>query len=440
MSDILIPVPSGIGSRTVGIDNLVNLVNQFGVDNTGTVNDNSARLSSALITLTQEGLGGFIPSPGGNQPAVTKIANTVVVGNGGASPSTYQGPIFVGAGWPSWYAMVPETPFQQGYATLQWTGAAGGTMFEILGPLMGWGLSNLQFYAGSANQAGCGVKLLSASTGRGENLGFYGFTGQAHTGGGGALWEDVNSSAPGPSYNSMHNCWKNLYFYVPTQSTGIAIGPTNGLSSIGNVCYEHFEDVGFNVGAAGTAGSPTTCLWLSQCDTCYFDKFHYAGNPPWDGSTLISVMWYVFSGSGWPDNCVLFEHDFNPHSNNNGFSVPNAFAVGAKNLVTAPGHANGIPYPAFGVSNIVWDDPMIVFPQSAFSQPGVPSSTTALANPTPVNMVVIVTGGTVSAIAVNGTATGVSLASGASATFVLKPGQTITLTYSVAPTWYWYPL
>jgi hypothetical protein len=64
--------------------------------------------------------------------------------------------------------------------------------------------------------------------------------------------------------------------------------------------------------------------------------------------------------------------------------------------------------------------------------PAVPSSGSAVTNPVFNNVMVTVTGGTVSNIAVNGTAQG--LTSGA---FFLGPGMSITPTYSVAPTWKW---
>lgn len=68
-------------------------------------------------------------------------------------------------------------------------------------------------------------------------------------------------------------------------------------------------------------------------------------------------------------------------------------------------------------------------PQSA---PTIPASGTALTNPFPFDTTVYVAGGTVTAIAVGGTATG--LASGA---VFVPAGETITLTYSAAPTWVW---
>ena len=67
------------------------------------------------------------------------------------------------------------------------------------------------------------------------------------------------------------------------------------------------------------------------------------------------------------------------------------------------------------------------------TQPSVPASTTAQTNSTGVDCTVFVTGGTVSAIAIGGTSTG--LTSGA---FRVPAGQTITLTYSSAPTWQWF--
>jgi hypothetical protein len=62
-------------------------------------------------------------------------------------------------------------------------------------------------------------------------------------------------------------------------------------------------------------------------------------------------------------------------------------------------------------------------------QPAVPATTVPLVNTSGVNETITVAGGTVTAIAINGTATGVT-----SGTFVVPPGGTITLTYTVAPT------
>lgn len=70
---------------------------------------------------------------------------------------------------------------------------------------------------------------------------------------------------------------------------------------------------------------------------------------------------------------------------------------------------------------------------SAVTQPAIPLSGTAVTNATARDCTVFVNGGTVTAVAIGGTATG-QVAGG----FRVPAGQTITLTYSVAPTWTWF--
>ncbi len=72
---------------------------------------------------------------------------------------------------------------------------------------------------------------------------------------------------------------------------------------------------------------------------------------------------------------------------------------------------------------------------STVQTPAVPSSGTALTNITYARCAVYLTGGTVTEIAINGTATGLT-----SGMVLLAPGDTITLTYSAAPTWVWLAL
>ena len=69
-------------------------------------------------------------------------------------------------------------------------------------------------------------------------------------------------------------------------------------------------------------------------------------------------------------------------------------------------------------------------PQTA---PAIPASGTAYTNPFPFDCAVYITGGTVTAVAIGGTATGLT-----SGQFFVPAGETITLTYSAAPTWTWF--
>ena len=72
-------------------------------------------------------------------------------------------------------------------------------------------------------------------------------------------------------------------------------------------------------------------------------------------------------------------------------------------------------------------------PTGAQTPPAVPASTTPLTNPFGFDCIVHIAGGTVSAIAIGGTSTGLT-----GGTVRVGAGQTITLTYTVAPTWTWF--
>jgi hypothetical protein len=69
---------------------------------------------------------------------------------------------------------------------------------------------------------------------------------------------------------------------------------------------------------------------------------------------------------------------------------------------------------------------------AAFTTPSVPASGTAAANTSPLPATVVVTGGTVSNVVVNGVSVGAG-----DGTYTVPAGQGITLTYSAAPTWAW---
>jgi hypothetical protein len=69
---------------------------------------------------------------------------------------------------------------------------------------------------------------------------------------------------------------------------------------------------------------------------------------------------------------------------------------------------------------------------AGFTTPAVAASTTPVTNTSPLPATVVITGGTVSAVTVNG----VSAGSG-DGTYTVPPGQAIAVTYSAAPTWTW---
>jgi len=90
----------------------------------------------------------------------------------------------------------------------------------------------------------------------------------------------------------------------------------------------------------------------------------------------------------------------------------------------------GISYTAVSgdrISNVTSFNP--TGPQSA---PSVPTSTTPKTNPFPFDCTVYLSGGSVSAVAIGGTTIGTGVGG-----IRLAAGQTITLTYSSAPSWVW---
>lgn len=75
------------------------------------------------------------------------------------------------------------------------------------------------------------------------------------------------------------------------------------------------------------------------------------------------------------------------------------------------------------------------FPSGIQTTPTVPATTVAFTNPYPLAMTVILTGGTISAISVNGSSTTLTTTP---ATVRVPLGGTITLTYTSAPSWRWF--
>ena len=79
-------------------------------------------------------------------------------------------------------------------------------------------------------------------------------------------------------------------------------------------------------------------------------------------------------------------------------------------------------------------------PRGAVVAPGIPGTTTPLVNPfwRHANVYITSGGAAVSAIAVDGVATGLTLGTSGSVTVRVPSGASVTLTYaSTAPTWVW---
>lgn len=177
-----------------------------------------------------------------------------------------------------------------------------------------------------------------------------------------------------------------------------------------------------NTITSATAGNGISLERVTGIET--FDKIDIINNTCYGGKYCIDVAYtsYVnIIGNRIYDavrGLVL-------HVSNNSYTVDrNIFSNCATPLVNNMSENN----------NIITDNKGYN-PVGVITAPGVPPSNTAQTNMHAYPCRIAVAGGTVSNIAINGTATG--LTSGA---FVLQPAESITLTYTVAPTWVWWGL
>lgn len=102
----------------------------------------------------------------------------------------------------------------------------------------------------------------------------------------------------------------------------------------------------------------------------------------------------------------------------------------AGTAVPAPGAVVASPIPTLATA------PPVPHTGLLPNQPAVVGTTGTLTNPYMVKVAVYITGGAVSVIAQNGT----TIFTATEHTVVLAVGDTISLTYSSAPTWKWFGL
>lgn len=78
------------------------------------------------------------------------------------------------------------------------------------------------------------------------------------------------------------------------------------------------------------------------------------------------------------------------------------------------------------------DVPSFAWPGGSVATPSVPATTVAVQNTNPGPVQVVITAGTMTAVIING----VTVGAGAG-TYTVPPAGTISMTFSVAPTWAW---
>lgn len=117
---------------------------------------------------------------------------------------------------------------------------------------------------------------------------------------------------------------------------------------------------------------------------------------------------------------------------------------GGNNIVAnciCTGNVNATPYQLGTATDWITRQNIGINPVGAFgagtnpSNPAVPATTVTVTNTYGYDVLVCITGGTVTAVKINTVATGLIAGS-----FVLGPAETISITFSVAPTWQWFGL
>jgi hypothetical protein len=222
---------------------------------------------------------------------------------------------------------------------------------------------------------------------------------------------------------------------TPT-STGPAVliesGPNGSPSQI-NIANGIFETA--SIGTSITAGTEITLVGcrfetnatsgvsISGGDTTVLNACSFNAN----GQTAGTNYDLIYSGSG------------NLYITNCSFITPTGVSSGQVTAAinVTSGHVQCI-------NNIILNTAFAGLPQviranlgynpvGVLGPPAIPATTVAFVNPYHVDCMVHVTGGTVTVVAIGGSATGLT-----AGTFRVPATSTITLTYSVAPTWKWF--
>lgn len=429
----------------------VDIVAEFGVDNTGTTADNSTAINNALQTAATEGFDLYIPPQANGNAAVVLIQNPIVMGNGTTTTaSTYRGVKLLGVGHSGAGNVVMATnPYTDRYGSvvIRWNGAANVTaMAEVLGPIQGWGFQHLTFDGGSSNYPNRALLVQAGSFG--ETIDITGINVRCllHEVG---LAATIGGSSNGVG-NSMYNYYRNLWWKGPGDGAGPLFTTTgavqnggnanvgivhDGQNTTNNTCFSTLE----NVNLVPTGTNPQLGINCGGCDSIRYRNLMFitAGGTPTGWTAEIAFRY----GSGFPapKDCAFYDVEFGNTSaqianynldggtsfNSNFWNVNRFYNINTNN-------GGGFTPPQ--LKNLQWFGP---YNAGFVGPPAVPASGTAVENDYGMPVTVYITGGTVTGVSLNSYSTG-SQALGTPSVVELPPLSSITLTYSAAPTWKWF--
>ena len=253
------------------------------------------------------------------------------------------------------------------------------------------------------------------------------------------LTDDGGSTATGFSANSSSNVeWKGCIAYGMSVAHGFTHNTCRNLRYVNchsflNATYgfnsESSIDVLFsNCIAGGKSTLAATHAYASGTTLGNTDR----------GFTINGTTQVVIAGclSRWNARGIDFTNSSSGHVIGGAYTDNTAYGISFGDTASATAvRISGAPLSANNpTKNVAVPGGIAGFaPPCNVTAPSIPATTVALTNPYPFAATVYLTGGTVSAVAVAGTATGLT-----AGTFRVPANATITLTYTVAPTWTWF--
>lgn len=296
--------PQDCGYTTINV-----LDAPYNADPTGAA-DSAAAINSAIAALPVSG-GDIVIGACGTY----KLNSTVVIGNGTTSAvSTRYGVRIRGTGVPT---ISSSTPTFNGYSStpcvkFTWGGAGGGTMFQVAGPLRGWGLENVFFDCGSS--ALNGVQVISAGFGDIRNLAVENCTGNAIA----STSNPLGGYTAVGNVDSLRNNWTNISILVPN------IASAKGVTLTG--ASDHTSDTDYNIWTnllirSTGAGTTNFGIYLQVADANFFYGVS-TGTGFGTGSVGLTLDYSV--NNNFPNNNTFYNFEIGAATNYANVGSPNA--------------------------------------------------------------------------------------------------------------------
>jgi hypothetical protein len=218
-----------------------------------------------------------------------------------------------------------------------------------------------------------------------------------------ALHAIVQTELGAIDHNAIYGAFGGCIYYQNDAHVGNT-NPTGGLTIDAN------EFCNWNQAAKTGVNLSTAAVTIDHCAAAAPEQMVTIGKNNWNGQSYDGAAHALYGlvVVDHPDTAsVVFETDQN-----------------MRNIAIAPYRINGVNYGPAGSSHRF---------QATLHAPPIPATTTALRNPFGFDASVYIAHGSVSAVAINGTTTGLI-----NGLFRVPRDAAITLTYKTPPTWTWY--